>query len=180
MGKLIFTKLNHHADKNFTCGNPSIDKKVRDSYFLTLLHRCYAYEVTTENGIVLAYYQVQFKRFPITSFPEPIDEYSLNNYEDLYAFHIEYLAVRKEYQHRKIGSKVLQHILGKIQSSHKDCPFRLVTINALEEKVPWYETSFGFKKVGRDGDDPETELMIIDLIPPENLKLLAEYDDIVS
>lgn len=104
----------------------------------------------------------------------------LDNYEDLYAFHIEYLAVRKEYQHRKIGSKVLQHILGKIQSSHKDCPFRLVTINALEEKVPWYETSFGFKKVGRDGDDPETELMIIDLIPPENLKLLAEYDDIVS
>lgn len=114
MGKLIFTKLNHHADKSFTCGNPSIDKKVRDSYFLTLLHRCYAYEVTTENGIVLAYYQVQFKRFPITSFPEPIDEYSLDNYEDLYAFHIEYLAVRKEYQHRKIGSKVLQHILGKI------------------------------------------------------------------
>ena len=34
MGKLIFTKLNHHADKSFTCGNPSIDKKVRDSYFL--------------------------------------------------------------------------------------------------------------------------------------------------
>ena len=56
----------------------------------------------------------------------------------------------------------------------------MVTINALEEKVPWYETSFGFKKVGRDEDDPETELMIIDLIPPENLKLLAEYDDIVS
>ena len=180
MGKLIFTKLNHHADKNFTCGNPSIDKKVRDSYFLTLIHRCYAYEVTTESGIVIAYYQIQFKRFPIMSFPEPIDEYSLDNYEDLYAFHIEYLAVRKEYQRRKIGSKVLQNILGKIQSSHKDCPFRLVTINALEEKVPWYETSFGFKKVGRDGDDPETELMIIDLIPPENLKLLAEYDDIVS
>ena len=57
MGKLIFTKLNHHADKNFTCGNPSIDKKVRDSYFLTLIHRCYAYEVTTESGIVIAYYE---------------------------------------------------------------------------------------------------------------------------
>lgn len=77
MGKLIFTKLNHPADQCFTCGNPSIDKKVADSYFLTLLDRCYAYEVTTESGVIVAYYQIQFKRFPIDRFPEPIDEYSL-------------------------------------------------------------------------------------------------------
>lgn len=36
------------------------------------------------------------------------------------------------------------------------------------------------KKLGEMEVTPETELMIIDLIPPENLKLLAEYDDIVS
>lgn len=102
MGKLIFTKLNHPADQCFTCGNPSIDKKVADSYFLTLLDRCYAYEVTTESGVIVAYYQIQFKRFPIDRFPEPIDEYSLNSYVDLYAMHIEYLAVRKEYQYQKI------------------------------------------------------------------------------
>lgn len=68
MGKLIFTKLNHPADQCFTCGNPSIDKKVADSYFLTLLDRCYAYEVTTESGVIVAYYQIQFKRFPIDRF----------------------------------------------------------------------------------------------------------------
>ena len=158
MGKLIFTKLNHPADQCFTCGNPSIDKKVADSYFLTLLDRCYAYEVTTESGVIVAYYQIQFKRFPIDRFPEPIDEYSLNSYVDLYAMHIEYLAVRKEYQYQKIGSNVL---------------------NALNEKVSWYQRAFGFKEVDQDGDDPETTLMMIDLLSAENLRLLKEYDDIL-
>ena len=179
MGKLIFTKLNHPADQCFTCGNSSIDKKVADSYFLTLLDRCYAYEVTTESGVIVAYYQIQFKRFPIDRFPEPIDEYSLNSYVDLYAMHIEYLAVRKEYQYQKIGSNVLKHILAKIIMFHRDCPFRLVTINALNEKVSWYQRAFGFKEVDQDGDDPETTLMMIDLLSAENLRLLKEYEDIL-
>ena len=162
---MIFTKLNHPADQCFTCGNSSIDKKVADSYFLTLLDRCYAYEVTTESGVIVAYYQIQFKRFPIDRFPEPIDEYSLNSYVDLYAMHIEYLAVRKEYQYQKIGSNVLKHILAKII--------------ALNEKVSWYQRAFGFKEVDQDGDDPETTLMMIDLLSAENLRLLKEYDDIL-
>ena len=36
-------------------------------------------------------------------------------------------------------------ILAKIIMFHRDCPFRLVTINALNEKVSWYQRAFGFK-----------------------------------
>lgn len=179
METLNFTKLNHPADKSFTCGNHSIDKKIKDSYLLSLLDRCYTYEVTATNGVVLAYYQLQFKRFAIDKFPSPIDEYSLDNYEDLYAIHIEYIAVHQSYQHRRIGSFVLKYILATIHELHKNCPFRLVTINALEDKVSWYE-EFNFKQIGRDQDDPETILMMIDLISPANLKLLDEYDDTIA
>ena len=78
-----------------------------------------------------------------------------------------------------IGSNVLKRILAKIIMFHRDCPFRLVTINALNEKVSWYQRAFGFKEVDQDGNDPETTLMMIDLLSAENLRLLKEYDDIL-
>lgn len=68
MGKLIFTKLNHPADQCFTCGNPSIDKKVADSYFLTLLDRCYAYEVTTKAELSLRIIRFNLRDFQSIGF----------------------------------------------------------------------------------------------------------------
>lgn len=70
MGDLTFTKMTKPADPSFTCGISSIDKMVKDSYFLCLLKRSYAYEVTAE-GKVVAYYRIELRRFDNSKFDPP-------------------------------------------------------------------------------------------------------------
>lgn len=70
MGTLTFTKMTRPADSTFTCGVQSIDKMVQDSYFLCLMKRSYAYEVTAE-GFVVAYYRIELRRFNNSEFDPP-------------------------------------------------------------------------------------------------------------
>ena len=61
------------------------------------MKRSYAYEVTAE-GFVVAYYRIELRRFNNSEFDPPLDEHSLNLYNDLYSIHIQYIAVRQEFQ----------------------------------------------------------------------------------
>lgn len=172
MNSLTFTKMTKPADSTFTCGIESIDKMVENSYFLCLMKRSYAYEVTA-NGIIVAYYRIELKRFDNSKFDPPLDEHSLDLYNDLYALHIQYIAVWKEYQQHRIGTSIFEHILQSIDNIVEYCPLRLVTLEAFHDLIKWYST-YAFIDLAPSQDNPETNLMFLDLISS------ADFDKIQS
>lgn len=175
MDYLAFTKMTKPASPSFTCGVSSIDKMVNDSYFLCLLKRSYAYEVTFENKVV-AYYRIELRRFDNSSFDPPLEEYSLDKYNDLYALHLQYIAVREDCQGHGIGKAVLSHILRTIETITRYCPLRLVTLDAFQELIPWYQ-KHGFEVLAQNLDDPETTLMFLDLISLEDFDKIKALND---
>lgn len=175
MGDLTFTKMTKPADSSFTCGISSIDKMVKDSYFLCLLKRSYAYEVTAE-GKVVAYYRIELRRFDNSKFDPPLDEHSLDLYNDLYALHIQYIAVRKDFQRHHIGDAILKHILRNIGNIVFYCPLRLVTLEAFQELVVWYK-KYTFEALAQSQDNPETTLMFLDLVSSEDLDKINALED---
>lgn len=176
MGELTFTKMVNPADPSFTCGVESIDRMIRDSYLLCLLRRSYAYEVSAA-GKVVAYYRIELRRFENSQFDPPIDEHSIDRYTDLYALHIQYIAVRKDYQGHHIGNAILEHILCSIDNIVCYCPLRLITLEAFQELVEWYERHC-FEPLEISRDNPETELMFIDLIPAQDVVKINECDEL--
>lgn len=176
MGELAFSKMVKPADPSFTCGVQSIDSMIRDSYMLCLLKRSYAYEVSAE-GRVVAYYRVELRRFENSKFDPPLDEHSIDEYTDLYALHIQYIAVHKDYQKHHIGTAILKHILCSIDTIVSYCPLRLVTIEAFQELISWYER-YCFVDLETSKDNPETELMFIDLISEEDIAKIEANDQL--
>ena len=175
MEELAFTKLTAPPDPSFTCGVESINRMIQDSYFLCLLKRCYTYQVTAR-GTVIAYYRIELRRFDNSKFDPPLEEYSLGLYQDLYALHIQYIAVQKNFQKHHIGNAVLEHILRSIDQIVSCCPPRLVTLEAFGELVSWYQ-QHGFKSLGISRENPETEFMFMDLLSDEDcgkLQAMAE------
>lgn len=59
---------------------------------------------------------------------------------------IDFLAIRKEMQHRGIGTAVLRKILSEAIELSKKWPIRLVYIDAFSDKVDWYE-KVGFERL---------------------------------
>lgn len=178
MGTLHISKIITSIEEDFSCGNPSIDQMLKDSLYLTALRRCYAYKVTG-NGITLGYYMIGLKRFRLDIFDPPLEDYSVGHYDDMYAMHIEYIAIKKEYRRHKIGSGVLEYIIATIQELSMECPFRLLTVNALSNLAHWYE-SFGFKVVHKyqDKQNPETVLMVRDMLTTEELAALEQFSEV--
>lgn len=174
MDSLTFTKMAKPADPTFTCGIESIDKMVKDSYFLCLMKRSYAYEVTY-NGIIVGYYRIELKRFDNSKFDPPLDEHSLDLYSDLYALHIQYIAVRKEYQQHHIGSSIFEHILQSVDDIVKCCPLRLVTLEAFHDLINWY-SKYTFIDLAPSLDNPETNLMFSDLISSSDLDKIQSLE----
>lgn len=112
MAVLDYYKVNCQVGTPFKCGNKSIEDKIAGTlpYELLLLRRCYTYEVKY-NGVTVGYYMVGLKQFSLEQFPEPIKDYMVNNFKDIYTLHIEYIAVGTIYQKKGIGSSVLKKII---------------------------------------------------------------------
>ena len=178
MGTLHISKITTSIEENFSCGNDSIDDMLKDSLYLTALRRCYAYQVTADK-VTLGYYMIELKRFRLEIFDPPLEDYSVGHYEDMYAMHIEYIAIKRECQRNKIGSGVLKYIIATIQELSVACPFRLLTVSALYNLVHWYE-SFGFKVVHKyeDKQNPETVLMVRDMLTTEELAALEQFSEV--
>lgn len=174
MATLICTKLSEPPVRNFTCGNRSIDTSIKDSYELTLIRRCYAYSIKSENTI-LGYYMIALKCFSLSEINEPFDEYSFGRFEDLYTMHIEYVAIDERYQQRGIGTAVLKKIIYDAQTIAEKCPLRMLTMDALSSKVQWYK-ELGFQNVLHysSGTNPETKLMYMDFSTRADFQKLEE------
>lgn len=173
MATVVCAKLNSPPSNGFTCGNRSINNSIKNSYELSLVQRCHAYSIKTGDTL-LGYYMVALKCFPLSVLKHPLDDYCFGNFNDLYALHLEFIAVGEQFQHHQIGTYVLQKIIHDAYSLSLVCPLRLLTMYALTSKIPWYK-NLGFKEIdGKCGDNPETKLLYMDLLPPENSNILTE------
>lgn len=175
MGELSICKIEHPVESDFSCGITSIDKMAENSFVLSNLRRCYTYQITG-NGVVLGYYMIMLKRFPIETLKPPLDDYSIGRYEDIYAMHIQYIAIKEEYQHKRIGSSVLTYIIETVSAMSLECPFRLLTVDALDSVVNWYK-SFEFKELYREKENPETVLMYRDMLSNKELETLDQMTE---
>ena len=111
----------------------------------------------------------------MAKFDPPLDEHSLDLYSDLYALHIQYIAVRKEYQQHHIGSSIFEHILQSVDDIVKCCPLRLVTLEAFHDLINWY-SKYAFIDLAPNLDNPETNLMFSDLISSSDLDKIQSLE----
>lgn len=126
----------------FDCGIDGVNDMVRRSYYPTLLQHLYAFEILADDQPV-GYYMVGFQRLQLTDCPDDIGDYISDTSDYCYTLHIRYIAIAKKYQKLGIGTIVLKLLISSVFSLCVSWPIRLITLDALKEKVNWYK-SLGF------------------------------------
>ncbi len=179
MGQLDFKKITGSIDKNFSCGNASIDHMLQSAWFLTCLNRCYTYEISTvtkQGKKILGYYMLTFRHFNQNELKAPLDEYSDGQYTDIYAMHIECIAIDEKLHGHKFGSAAMQHIIMSAEKATEICPIRILSLSALDDLEKWYG-ELGFKKLDRDSLNPQTIVMYRDLLTEDKQLILEQFDE---
>lgn len=156
---------------SFDCGNQSINNLISQSYYPTLLHQGHAFCVHY-NGQVIAYYMLSIIAFNIDKCPPDVKEYLEHSIKNSFnkhfaAVHIQYLAVDKQYQKYGIGTQLLKRIIKSTQALCKQWPIRFITLDALDDKVPWYRKN-GFKEFGF-GDTDHATTMYLDCVSQKDI-----------
>ena len=68
MGNLQYRKVTREVENtSFTCGVPSIDEYVKNSYYPTIVQQAYGYSISGR-GIVLGYYMIMFREIELDDF----------------------------------------------------------------------------------------------------------------
>lgn len=133
MSKLMIKRVD--ADPNldrFDCGNGSLNNKIKDGYYTTLLKQGYAYEICL-NGIVIGYYMLRLVSLDYES------DYLANVSDSCFsAIKLEYLAIDRSYQRMGNGTAVLKYIVQLAKEYSERLPIRFLSLDALTEKIEWY------------------------------------------
>lgn len=149
----------------FKSDNPSLNTYVqREAYFEQIMKFTNTKVVRIENDIV-AYFSIQFKDIKII---EEFDEY---NYPSIY---LKCLAVDKIYESQGIGTALLEYITIQCEEVSKFVGCRCLLIDALTEKIKWYEER-GFQYLDSDINKDLYDVTIPMFIDLRNDKLLIDY-----
>lgn len=145
MSRIIIKKLStdpvHTA---FDCGVAGInDMIINRSYYPTILQHLYSFEIIVDD-VLVGYYMYGFRKLKMEECPGDIGEYYSDMSDVCYTLHIRYIAIATQYQHNGIGQRVLYLIIRQIYEMCKNWPIRLITLNALPERVNWYKEN-GFQ-----------------------------------
>lgn len=139
MGKIFIEKLDRDvSEKEFDCGNSSINKQVQESFFPTLLQHAYAYRVSVSDRIV-GYYMIKLRTIDLEKAPLEIGEFRCSLIDECNAVHIKYIAIDKNFQNKKIGTYVLKTIVMQVLNMCQIFPITLITLDALPDKYDWYK-----------------------------------------
>lgn len=164
----------------FDCGIAGINDLVQRSYYPTILQHLYAFEILVD-GVIVGYYMYGFRRIKLSESPGDIGDYISDLSEYCYALHIRYIAISEQYQRIGIGSKALGLLILQVQELCKTWPVRLITLDALKEKVEWYKSK-GFVMFNEDdiGNSKKDVAMYLDcLVDPEKLeRYTSEHEEI--
>lgn len=150
----------------FDCGNPSIEERIKHTYYASLLQEGYGYEIVASQHLV-GYYMITLTVLNGGNIPIKDRQYSSGVYQCLRypAVEITYLAIDKRYQKKNIGTTVLKAIIKNVRNWCHQLPIRFIMIDALKEKVKWY-TDLGFFAVNTSSDagNCATVKMLIDCL----------------
>lgn len=169
--RLLIKRVQAEPDlEGFNCGNGSINKKIRDGYYLSLLKQAYAYEICIEDAVIGHY------RVSIATFDYEDEDYNVDSVENKYsAVKVDYLAIDLKSQNRGNGTAVLEYITKWANKYSTSIPIRFLALDALREKVSWYQNR-GFK-VYEDAElnrNTETVAMYMDFCDAETLKAYCD------
>lgn len=170
----IYTELMDEEVKetSFTCGNESIDRKIYNSYYSTLLQQTYAYKIIIKD-LICGYYLYHFQVIEADT-SEKIcgDEFNGGIYNEYMSLHIEYLAIEKDKQHNKIGKTVLLGIIKQTMELVEQYPIRAITLEAVDEYHDWYK-KLGFIDI-YDESENGLWLMYYDCLKKNNIRKINE------
>lgn len=157
--------------QDFDCGNATINTLIQKSDYPTLLHQGFCFRVSSQNKTA-AYYMLSLVSFNINECPSEVKEYLEHSIKNSFnkhfaALHIQYLAVNKPYQKYGIGTYLLKRIIKLTKALCKRWPIRFITLDALDDKVPWYRKN-GFKEFGF-GDTDYTTTMYLDCVSQKDI-----------
>lgn len=174
MAELYFNKIEHPISE-FSCGNASIEKSIKNSYFQSLCEISYTFEVRYDDKVV-GYFCLKLHTIEPRDLPEDIGDISLGEPFMFYAVEIKFLAVWKYVQHKGIGTAIINTIISLLRECNSNIPYRFVYINALSELADWYE-KLGFSYFDDTAVDTmsPTIPMFLDLNSDSNAAALKEY-----
>ncbi len=122
-----------------------------------------------------------FRRIGLSESPGDIGDYISDLSEYCYALHIRYIAISEQYQRIGIGSNALGLLILQVQELCKTWPVRLITLDALKEKVEWYKSK-GFVMFNEDdiSNSKKDVAMYLDcLVDTEKLeRYTSEHEEI--
>lgn len=107
---------------------------------------------------------IMFREIELDDFPPEIADYDPEIKDrKVSAVHIRYIAIDEKYQHNRIGTATIQAIIKNVELLAANWPVRVITIDARENLVMWYE-KLGFRKMvyNTPGQDGVTVSMFLD------------------
>lgn len=116
----------------FNCGNSSMDNFLKHSAYFSTISKEAATSLVFYNDKLVGYFTLQ--RHETRKFEE-LDQMSF--------LYIERIAVSKEYQRIGFGEYILNEILKIARMTNE----RLIFLDALIEKLKWYETRHFIKAI---------------------------------
>lgn len=174
---MILNKLSENPNlSDFSCGELSIDNKVKNMYFPHILKQGTAFEIIlSDNGntnITVGYIFITF----ITIRFEDCDYQSNLMHEYFPAAYIDFIAIDKPFQGNKLGSTALDLLIKIFKSSEQYVDFRYIVIDSLTNRTSFYE-KLGFKYFFINGNSKQqfTVSMYYDLIKDSEITKIENY-----
>ena len=118
-----------------------------------------------------------FREIELDDFPSEIADYDPEIKDrKVSAVHIRYIAIDEKYQHNRIGTATIQTIIKNVKMLAVNWPIRVITIDAREDLVTWYE-KLGFRKMvcNTPGQNGVTVSMFLDCM--QHKEEFMEYID---
>lgn len=175
MGCVICTPIETEADlRNFDCGNPSINTLVEETYYPYIVKQNKTYKVLFGDTRV-ALLSVSIVGVSLENSDAELAEYYAVT-PSFGAVKLNYIAVDKKVQGKKIGSVSMEYIIREARRLYNEWPVRLLILDAIRDKVGWYQ-KLGFDVLSQaelTGTSP-TVRMYIDLMPDKEKKSLDAY-----
>lgn len=180
MADLCYRLMGEEDLYGLNCGNPSVSRMIDQTYYACLLREARAYcvylKVEDDQEILVGVYSVSVGTLRLEDAASPLADYYSHEPPTYATVHLNYIAVDLNVQGHGIGTTILAYIVLQARSLYREWPVRLLVLDALRDKVAWYEKR-GFAAVYEDDPDPHstTVKMYLDLMPGEDYQRLSEY-----
>lgn len=129
---------------------------IRNAFCNSISNKC-AFKHIVVNNTVVGYLIISLSKFRIEKErDEDFDEFKY------FSVHLNLIYIIEKYRYNKIGKTTMGIIKNIAKSISNFTGCRFITLDAIEEKIPWYK-SLGFTNTNIKSNAEATTLMFCDL-----------------